>query len=274
MADLWPWLVVAGVGALHGLNPANGWACAAAYGLRSRDRAQALRALLPIAVGHVASMALVAGVVVWGLALDRFVLQVLAGSLLAACAVLYLRAPRLVRAPAGQAGLALWSFMMASAHGAGLMLVPALVPLCAEGDSLDGARPLALALVAVGVHTVAMPAVTGLVASGVCYGFDRGARWLGLAQQTEQAVERQQRRHHQKSGLGPTGADQSSDHAARQDGAEDVSCFHGLDGKASVYQKTRLWFETYARDGRRAGCEPPRGRLALTSAAASVTSHE
>jgi len=236
MASLWPWLVVAGTGALHGLNPANGWACAAAWGLRSRDRVQALRALLPIAVGHLASVALVAGAVVWGLAMDRRVLQMLAGGLLGACAVLYASAPRTMRAPAGHAGLALWSFMMASAHGAGLMLVPALVPLCAEGASLDGARPLALALVAVGVHTAAMLAVTGLVASGVCRGFDGGARWLGrrewLAQQAKQAVERQQGCHHQKSGLGPTATDQCSDHAASQDGAKNVSCFHGLDGKA------------------------------------------
>lgn len=184
MSNLWPWLAVAGVGALHGLNPANGWACAAAWGLRSHDRAQALRALLLIAAGHTASVALVAGAVVWGLTMDRFTLQVLAGGLFAACAVLHLwgRSPRAARAPAGKAGLALLSFMMASAHGAGLMLVPALVPLCAGEASLmwmEGAGPLALALAAVGVHTAAMLAVTSLVASGVCRGFDAGAQWLG-----------------------------------------------------------------------------------------------
>ena len=186
MSSLWPWLAVAGVGALHGLNPANGWAWAAAWGLRSRDRAQALRALLPIAVGHLASIALVAGAVVWGLAMDRFALQMLAGGLLAGCALLHLSgcAPKAARAPAGQAGLALWSFMMASAHGAGLMLVPALVPLCAGEASLAkmegmaGGGPLLLALAAVGVHTAAMLVVTGLVASGVCRGFNTGARWL------------------------------------------------------------------------------------------------
>jgi hypothetical protein len=235
---------VAGVGALHGLNPANGWACAAAWGLRSRDRAQALRALLPIAVGHAASMALVAGAVVWGLAMDRFVLQVLAGGLLLACVVLHVwgRAPKAARAPAGQAGLALWSFMMASAHGAGLMLVPALLPLCAGNESL-GAGPLALALAAVGVHVAAMLAVTGLVAGGVCRGVDCWALWLGrcrwLTQQAKQAVEGKQRSRHQKAGLGAAGADQSSNHAAGQDGAEDVSCFHAGYGKASAYPKKK-----------------------------------
>jgi hypothetical protein len=184
MSSLWPWLVVAGVGALHGLNPATGWMLAAAWGLRSRDRAQALRALVPIAAGHTASVALVAGAVVFGLAMDRFALQVLAGSLLAIAAVIHLSgcAPKVVRAPAGHAGLALWSFMMSTAHGAGLMLVPALLPLCAGNASvleMTGSGPLTLALAAVGVHTAAMLAVTGMVAIGVCRGVDAGARLLG-----------------------------------------------------------------------------------------------
>ena len=66
MASLWPWLAVAGLGALHGLNPANGWMFAAAWGVRSRDRSQALRALMPLAVGHAASVALVAAAVAVG----------------------------------------------------------------------------------------------------------------------------------------------------------------------------------------------------------------
>ena len=184
MSSLWPWLVVAGVGALHGLNPATGWMLAAAWGLRSRDRAQALRALVPIAAGHAASVALVAGAVVFGLAMDRFTLQVLAGGLLAASAVLHLsgHTPKAARAPAGHAGLALWSFMMSTAHGAGLMLVPALIPLCAGETSaleMTESGPLTLALAAVGIHTAAMLAVTGMIATGVCRGFDAGARLFG-----------------------------------------------------------------------------------------------
>jgi hypothetical protein len=185
MASLWPWLVVAGLGVLHGLNPATGWMWAAAWGLRSRDSAQALRALLPIAAGHAASVALVAGAVMFGLTMDRFAMQVAAGALLAAFAALHLsgRMPKMARAPAGHAGLALWSFMVSSAHGAGLMLVPALLPLCTGDASVPGmtaSGPLALAFAAVGVHTVAMLAVTGLVATGVCRGFDGAARlWHG-----------------------------------------------------------------------------------------------
>ncbi|MCR6477242.1 hypothetical protein NU688_13865 [Variovorax sp. ZS18.2.2] len=182
-ADLWPWLAVAGVGALHGLNPATGWMLAAAWGVRSGDRAEALRALMPIAVGHAASIALVAGAVAFGLAMDRTAMQVLAGGLFVAVAVLHLwgRTPKAARAPAGHAGLALWSFMMSTAHGAGLMLVPALIPLCmgdGAGKQIAASNSLMLAFAAVGVHTAAMLAVTGLIASGVCRGSDACADLL------------------------------------------------------------------------------------------------
>jgi hypothetical protein len=183
MASLWPWLAVAGLGALHGLNPASGWMFAAAWGLRSRDGAQALRALVPIAVGHAASVALVSAAVVWGVSMDRVVIQALAGGLFVVLATLHLsrRTPKLARAPAGHAGLAFWSFMMATAHGAGLMVVPALIPLCmgdAAGPEISASGSLMLAFAAVGVHTAAMLAVTGLIATGVCSGFDAAARCL------------------------------------------------------------------------------------------------
>jgi hypothetical protein len=177
MALLWPWLVIAGVGALHGLNPASGWLWAAAWGVRSGDRSQALRALLPIAFGHAASIALVAGAVAFGMSLHRGWLVTLAGALLVVMSLLHFssRTPWRARAPAGHAGLALWSFMAATTHGAGLMLVPALVPLCIGDASVaNDTTPSALtfALAAVGVHTAAMLLVTGVVASGICRGFD------------------------------------------------------------------------------------------------------
>jgi hypothetical protein len=183
MANLWPWLVVAGVGALHGLNPATGWMWAAAWGVRSRDRTQALRALVPIAIGHAASVALVAAAVAFGLSMDRVVLQISAGVLIVVFAALHLssRTPGAARAPAGHAGMALWSFMMSTAHGAGLMLVPALIPLCmgdASAREIGASGSLLLAFAAVGVHTAAMLAVTGAIAVGACRGFDAGTRWL------------------------------------------------------------------------------------------------
>lgn len=183
MSNLWPWLAVAGLGALHGLNPATGWMFATAWGVQSHDRAQALRALAPIAAGHAASVALVAAAVALGLAMDRVMLQALAGVLLVVVAMYHVSARKTGRArtPAGHAALALWSFMMSTAHGAGLMLVPALIPLCmadAPARAITASGSLTLALAAVGVHTAAMLAVTGLIASGVCHGFDAGGRLL------------------------------------------------------------------------------------------------
>jgi hypothetical protein len=145
---------------------------------------QTLRALVPIAIGHVASIALVAAAVAFGLSMDRVVLQAVAAGVLVVGAVMHLtgRTPKVARAPAGHAGLALWSFMVASAHGAGLMLVPALIPICMGARSareLTASGSLMLALAAVGVHTAAMLGVTGLIAAGVCRGFDAGLRLRG-----------------------------------------------------------------------------------------------
>ena len=144
--------------------------------MRSRDRAQALRALGPIGVGHVPSITLVAGAVALGVAMDRDTLQAMVGVPLVLVAAIHLsrRAAPGVRAPVGHAALALWSFLMSTAHGAGLMLVPALLPLCV-GDSaaraLTRSGSLMLAIAAVAVHGAAMLAVTGLVATGACRGF-------------------------------------------------------------------------------------------------------
>ncbi|CAN7693872.1 hypothetical protein LJR290_005655 [Variovorax sp. LjRoot290] len=185
MASLWPWLAVAGVGALHGLNPATGWMWAAAWGLRSRDRAQALRALMPIAVGHAVSVAIVACAFAQGMSMDRTLVQGLAGALLVgAAAYRWLRGAG-QRTPiskqAGHAGIALWSFLMTTAHGAGLMLVPALVPLCLSDNparEITASGSLVLALAAVGVHTAAMLVTTGVIATGVCRGVAMHPRLL------------------------------------------------------------------------------------------------
>ena len=179
MTSLWPWLAVAGAGALHGLNPATGWMLAAAWGLRSHERMQALRALVPIALGHVAAIAVAAGAAALGLALDRFTLEAAACVLLLGAAAIPLsgRTHARLRMPAGHAGLALWSFVMATVHGAGLMLVPALIPICAGAGrvrEITASGSLALALAAICLHTAAMLAVTGVAATWACRGI--GAR--------------------------------------------------------------------------------------------------
>jgi hypothetical protein len=166
MSSLWPWLAVAGAGALHGLNPASGWVLAAAWGWHARDRAQARKALLPIAAGHLVSVALVAAAVALGIGMDRMALQALAGLLLALVAGVHLKGR-----PATGAALGLWSFMMSTAHGAGLMLVPALIPLCmadTPARAITASGSLLLALAAVAVHMAAMLTVTGLAAMLAC----------------------------------------------------------------------------------------------------------
>ena len=198
MAEPWPWLAIAGLGALHGLSPANGWMLAAACGVHARDEAHALRALAPIALGQAASMAVLGWAVSQGLSVDRGLMRDLAGALLiAAASALAMRRtlpPIRIGARARDVAIALWSFLAASAQSAGLMLVPALLPLCAGdaarvGLTVPGSSPLALAIAVVAVHTTAMLCVTGLVATGVCRGVGvhrfalprAGGRWLCAA---------------------------------------------------------------------------------------------
>ena len=156
---------------MHGLNPASGWLFAAAWGARLQNRLT-LRALAPIAVGHAASIALVAGSVALGLGMVRSALQIAAGVLLVAVIAIHFFSHKggaaRIRIPTGHTAVALWSFMMSTAHGAGMMLVPALVPLCignSPAREITASGSLTLALAAVGVHTIAMLAVTGAAAS-------------------------------------------------------------------------------------------------------------
>lgn len=179
-ADLGPWLALAGLGLFHGLNPAMGWLFAVALGLQRQSRGVLLLSLVPIALGHAAAVALVvAAVLGLGRKVDPTLLARLAGAgLLAWAAWLAVgRHRHRVRAGmrVGLAGLAAWSFLMASAHGAGFMLVPALLPLClpAAGAPVE-ASPLAAALAALGVHTLAQLATIAVISLVV---YDR----VGLA---------------------------------------------------------------------------------------------
>jgi hypothetical protein len=175
---LWPWLALAGLGAFHGLNPAMGWLFAVALGLHRHSRSVVLVSLLPLALGHLASAALVAlAFVALGFAVDPRLARYFAGALLIGWAVyhyLYGHRHRVrVGLTTGMAGLAFWSFMMATAHGAGMMLVPVLMPLCLSAVA-GGASPLPVALAGLALHTAAMLAVTGLIAV-IVY------EWIGLA---------------------------------------------------------------------------------------------
>ncbi len=167
-ASIWPWLAVAGAGALHGLNPCSGWALAATCGLGARDGRAVLRALGPLALGHVLSVGIVAAAVALGLAMDRLPLLALP-ALAGAIPVLRLRRRR-------AAGLALSAFVTATLQGSGLMLLPALLPLCLSASparEITASGSLLLALAAVGVHMAAMLAVTAAAALLACQGVRR-----------------------------------------------------------------------------------------------------
>ena len=180
MSEAWPWVMLVGLGALHGINPAMGWLFAVALGLHRNSFSVVLLSLIPIAIGHalaiVAVTALMAGA---GHLIDPKALRIGCGILLIGWAVYHWRFGHRHRVRVGMrtgfAGLALWSFLMATAHGAGLMLWPALGPLCfpAGAPEADMSRPFVMALAGVAVHTLAMLSVTGLLAVAVY-------QWLGL----------------------------------------------------------------------------------------------
>jgi len=174
----WPWLTFAGLGMFHGLNPAMGWLFAVALGLHRRGRRTVQLALLPIAAGHALSIWLVAAsVMAMGTVVNTVAIRLIAGAVLLVWAAyhwLYGHRHRVrVGMTVGVMGLAVWSFLMATAHGAGLMLVPALMPLCAGLPTIGGGS-LMISLGAVAVHTLAMLAVTALVALVV-------HEWVGVA---------------------------------------------------------------------------------------------
>jgi len=180
---LWPWLALAGLGAFHGLNPAMGWLFAVALGLHRQSRGLVVLALAPIALGHAAAVgAVLLAVVLFGTILDAAPLGRWAGIILMIWAALHIlsghRTPVRIGMQTGLAGLALWSFMMAGAHGAGLMLIPALLTLCVSpgmGGELAASTSLPVSLAALAVHTGAMLAVIGTIS---LIAYDQGLGFL------------------------------------------------------------------------------------------------
>jgi hypothetical protein len=180
-SELWPWVALAGLGLFHGVNPAMGWLFAVALGLHRHSQRIVLLSLIPIALGHAAAVAVVLSIaLVLGFVFDTTTLLRLAAVVLIGWAAWHAayghRARVRVGMQASLAGLALWSFLMASAHGAGLMLIPVLMPLClaaAPAQELTaGSLPIAAA--ALGVHTIAMLATIAAISVAVY-------RWIGVA---------------------------------------------------------------------------------------------
>lgn len=182
----WPWLVMLAFGAYHGLNPGMGWLFALSNGLQRQSERAIWLSLLPIAAGHAASLVLVAALVLAGAQfLSTSILQLVTAIVLIAFGLYkvfnYYRHPRWVGMQVSMRDLAWWSFLMAMAHGAGLMIAPILLSMMpAQSDlgmhgehAVHASHMVQQASVAsaglemslgVVLHTVAMLLVMALIA--------------------------------------------------------------------------------------------------------------
>jgi len=138
---MWIWSILLLLGAYHGLNPAMGWLFAVALGLQEKTGRAVISSLLPLGLGHLMSVAVVLGVaqaVRSTLPLGK--VRILAALVMVAFGVYrFVRRshPRWVGMRVGPRDLALWSFLMASAHGAGLMLLPFMLA-CPQPPTVGG----------------------------------------------------------------------------------------------------------------------------------------
>lgn len=161
------------LGAFHGLNPAMGWLFAAALGLQAQSRRVLGAALGPIAIGHAASMTLtVLAVEELRVFTTDTTIRIAGAALLASFALWQVirshRHPRWVGMRLRKHELALWSFLMSTAHGAGLMLIPVVLGFGVKAhDGMLMPSTLAPLAAAIAVHTVAMVAVAGAIAFAV-----------------------------------------------------------------------------------------------------------
>ena len=171
------WAVLFGLGAFHGMNPGMGWLFAVALGMQERRRGAVFRALVPLAAGHALAVttALAAALTIGALIPLRWLRWPLAGVLifLGLIRVRRHRHPRWVGMRVSMSRLALWSFLMATAHGAGLMVMPMFVgmSMAVEADHrhhmATTAAGAGTALIATGLHAVGYLAVTALIAVAV-----------------------------------------------------------------------------------------------------------
>ena len=171
------WTAMVGLGAYHGINPGMGWLFAVALGMQAGRASAMWRALPPIALGHAISVGVV--VVLFagaGVVLPLQLVKVVIAATLVSLGIYRLwrhRHPRFGGMQVGFRDLTIWSFLMASAHGAGLMVVPFVIE---TGDSVSAlsmhthhARAAMVSsawtdAMAVGLHTLSYVLVSTLIA--------------------------------------------------------------------------------------------------------------
>lgn len=174
MNDGWSWPTLFLLGAYHGINPGMGWLFSVALGMQENSARAVVRSLAPITLGH----SLAIGVVIGLAGLVRIVLPLNYLKVIVAAALIALGIYRLVRnrhfrwvgMQIGFGELTLWSFLMASAHGAGFMVLPvvlALPPLSVAGGHhthAAGFQDPLTGLAATLVHTLGYLTFTALIA--------------------------------------------------------------------------------------------------------------
>ena len=168
------WAMLIGLGAFHGINPGMGWLFAVALGMQERRRRAVLRALMPLCAGHALAVAgAVAGALAIGAVIPSGWLRWPLAGVLVSLGILRFfrhRHPRSAGMRVSMGGLTLWSFVMATAHGAGLMVVPVFVgmSMASEGGHAHhmpaASAGVGIALLATGAHAVGYLAVTAFTA--------------------------------------------------------------------------------------------------------------
>jgi len=166
------WAALLGLGAFHGINPGMGWLFAVALGMQEGRRGAVFSALVPLGIGHaLAVAAAIALALLVGVVMPLQWLRWLVAALLVAFGVSRLvrhRHPRWASMRVSKSGLTLWSFLMASAHGAGLMVVPLFLgmtmPAAHAGHTATMGGTPASALLATCLHAAGYLVVTAAVA--------------------------------------------------------------------------------------------------------------
>jgi hypothetical protein len=169
------WLMLL-LGAYHGVNPGMGWLFAVALGMQEQKGSAVAKSLVPMAIGHALAIGSVVMVAAFlGRALPLLAIRYCVAALLVGLGIISLLGhwhPRWVRMRVGFRDLIAWSFLMASAHGAGLMVIPVLLGsstveahahMAGHNQVPPTTSPLT-GMLATGIHTVGYLAVTGLVA--------------------------------------------------------------------------------------------------------------
>lgn len=197
--EMVPWIMLILLGAFHGLNPAMGWLFAVSLGFQEQRTGAVIKALGPIATGHLLAIAAIAlPIALLQIVVPGRLVMVIGGAVMLGYAgykvATRFRHPRWVGMRVTSLELVSWSALMAAAHGAGLMLIPALTGLSSDrrvaamdasmsGEhahhlsmataNAGGEPALLMAIGAVVLHSIAMLAMMGVVAVLIY-------RWVGV----------------------------------------------------------------------------------------------